>query len=148
MNTYETTHRAKCPNGELMDSYRITIRSQATIMVEDILRTLNEAPGKIPRGFSDSATGKARGGSDCRGIAPRHPHHQHAPMNQSWKNVDVEAPAAVDSDTEQEASGGLPRTPCSESSSVDKKAILQGLYTAAASAPLPRSLRQKDRNQD
>lgn len=47
MNIYETTHRAKCPNGELMDSYRITIRSQATIMVEDILRTLNEAPGKI-----------------------------------------------------------------------------------------------------
>ncbi len=30
-----------------MDSYRITIRSQATIMVEDILRTLTEAPGKI-----------------------------------------------------------------------------------------------------
>ena len=47
MNIYETTHRAKCPNGELMDNYRITIRSQATIMVEDILRTLNDAPGKI-----------------------------------------------------------------------------------------------------
>jgi hypothetical protein len=30
-----------------MDTYQITIRSQATIMVEDILRTLNEAPGKI-----------------------------------------------------------------------------------------------------
>ena len=47
MNTYQTTHRAKCPNGDLMDAYQITIRSQATIMVEDILRTLNEAPTKI-----------------------------------------------------------------------------------------------------
>ena len=47
MNTYQTTHRAACPNGDLMDTYQITIRSQATIMVEDILRTLNEAPGKI-----------------------------------------------------------------------------------------------------
>jgi hypothetical protein len=47
MNTYQTTHRAACPNGDLMDTYQITIRSQATIMVEDILRTLNEAPGRI-----------------------------------------------------------------------------------------------------
>lgn len=47
MNTYQTTHRAACPNGDLMDTYQITIRSQATIMVEDILRTLNESPGKI-----------------------------------------------------------------------------------------------------
>ena len=38
---------AACPNGDLMDTYQITIRSQATIMVEDILRTLNEAPARI-----------------------------------------------------------------------------------------------------
>ena len=38
---------AACPNGDLMDNYQITIRSQATIMVEDILRTLNEAPARI-----------------------------------------------------------------------------------------------------
>ena len=47
MNTYQTTHRAACPNGDLMDTYRITIRSKATIMVEDILRTLKDAPLKI-----------------------------------------------------------------------------------------------------
>jgi len=47
MNTYEITHVARCPNGDLMDNYQITIRSQATIMVEDILRTLNEAPARI-----------------------------------------------------------------------------------------------------
>ena len=47
MNTYETTHRASCPNGDLMDTYRITIRSQETSMVEDILRTLKDAPAKI-----------------------------------------------------------------------------------------------------
>lgn len=47
MNTYETTHRASCPNGNLVDTYQITIRSQTTIMVEDILRTLNEAPSRI-----------------------------------------------------------------------------------------------------
>ena len=38
---------AKCPNGELVDTYQITIRSQATIMVEYILRTLNETPARI-----------------------------------------------------------------------------------------------------
>jgi hypothetical protein len=47
MNTYETTHRALCPNGNLVDTYQITIRSQTTIMVEDILRTLNKAPSRI-----------------------------------------------------------------------------------------------------
>jgi hypothetical protein len=47
MNTYEITHVAKCPNGELVDTYQITIRSQATIMVEYILRTLNETPARI-----------------------------------------------------------------------------------------------------
>ena len=47
MNTYKTTHRASCPNGDLMDTYEITIRSQSTIMVEDIIRTLQEAPKSI-----------------------------------------------------------------------------------------------------
>jgi hypothetical protein len=47
MNTYELTHRAKCPNGKLVDSYQITIRSQVTIMVEDILSALNNAPAEI-----------------------------------------------------------------------------------------------------
>lgn len=47
MNTYRTTHRAGCPNGNLMDAYQITIHSQATIMVEDILKSLNNAPPMI-----------------------------------------------------------------------------------------------------
>ena len=47
MNTYQITHRAACPNGDLMDAYQITIRSQSTIMVEDILRALKESPAKI-----------------------------------------------------------------------------------------------------
>jgi len=47
MNIYRTTHRARCPNGELIDSYEITIRSDATIMVEDILRALKQAPPTI-----------------------------------------------------------------------------------------------------
>jgi len=47
MNTYEITHRAACPNGDLMDTYQITIRSQSTIMVEEILATLKEAPNPI-----------------------------------------------------------------------------------------------------
>ena len=47
MNTYETTHRAACPNGNLMDAYQITIRSAETIMVEDIIKTLSEAPAAI-----------------------------------------------------------------------------------------------------
>jgi hypothetical protein len=47
MNIYQTTHRAACPNGNLMDSYQVTIRSQETIMVEDIIKTLNDAPKEI-----------------------------------------------------------------------------------------------------
>ena len=47
MNTYKTTHRAACPNGDLMDTYQITIRSQSTIMVEDIIKTLQELPAAI-----------------------------------------------------------------------------------------------------
>ena len=47
MNTYETTHRAKCPNGSLVDTYQVKIQSQATIMVEDIISALNDAPSQI-----------------------------------------------------------------------------------------------------
>lgn len=47
MNTYTTTHRAACPNGDLMDTYQITIRSESTIMVEDIISTLKNAPNPI-----------------------------------------------------------------------------------------------------
>ena len=47
MNTYKTTHRASCPNGNLMDTYQITIKSKETIMVEDIISTLKNAPNPI-----------------------------------------------------------------------------------------------------
>ena len=47
MNTYKLTHRAKCPNGSLMDAYEIIIRSAETIMVESILETLKAAPSTI-----------------------------------------------------------------------------------------------------
>lgn len=47
MNTYQTTHRAACPNGGLMDSYQITIRSQDTIMVESIIQILSDTPSEI-----------------------------------------------------------------------------------------------------
>lgn len=47
MNTYKLKHIAKCPNGELADSYEIRISSHETIMVEDILRILKSAPTEI-----------------------------------------------------------------------------------------------------
>ncbi len=47
MNTYHITHRAACPNGQLMDAYKITISSPMTIMVELILETLKNAPDPI-----------------------------------------------------------------------------------------------------
>lgn len=47
MNIYECTHRASCPNGQLMDAYEITIKSHKTIMVEQILATLAELPSAI-----------------------------------------------------------------------------------------------------
>ncbi len=47
MNRYELQHRAKCPNGNLVDTYEITIESTATIMVEDITKTLTAAPDPI-----------------------------------------------------------------------------------------------------
>lgn len=44
MNIYELTHRTPCPNGGLMDAYAIKIESEQTIMVEDILKAMKEAP--------------------------------------------------------------------------------------------------------
>lgn len=47
MNIYQTTHKACCPNGDLSDTYEVTIKSQSTIMVEDILAALKSCPEKI-----------------------------------------------------------------------------------------------------
>lgn len=47
MNTYKITHRAKCPNNGLFDSYEIEIRSASTIEVEKINKTMNDAPETI-----------------------------------------------------------------------------------------------------
>ena len=47
MNTYKLTHRANCPNGNLVDSYKITLRSPWSIQVEKILQTLKDAPPEI-----------------------------------------------------------------------------------------------------
>jgi PDZ domain-containing secreted protein len=47
MNIYKAYHHASCPNGSLRDTYAITIRSEATIMVEDIIKTLADAPATI-----------------------------------------------------------------------------------------------------
>jgi len=47
VNTYQTTHQSKCPNGQLNDTYQITIKSPTTIMVEDIMTTLKQCPNPI-----------------------------------------------------------------------------------------------------
>ena len=47
MNIYKTQHRATCPNGELVDTYSITIKSHSTIMVEEILLALTSSPKTI-----------------------------------------------------------------------------------------------------
>jgi hypothetical protein len=47
MNTYRTTHHAACPNGQLIDTYQITIKSPRTIMVESIIEALEAAPKEI-----------------------------------------------------------------------------------------------------
>ena len=47
MNRYELNHRAKCPNGNLVDTYAITIESAGRIMVEDITKTLKASPDPI-----------------------------------------------------------------------------------------------------
>jgi hypothetical protein len=47
MNTYKIKHTAKCPNGELVDSYDIALRSPFSIQVEYIIQTLENAPKEI-----------------------------------------------------------------------------------------------------
>lgn len=47
MNTYETTHRAACPNGKLIDTYEIKITSHDTLIVEDLMEILSSAPKQI-----------------------------------------------------------------------------------------------------
>jgi hypothetical protein len=47
MNIYETTHRAACPNGKLIDTYEIKITSHDTLIVEDLMEILASAPKQI-----------------------------------------------------------------------------------------------------
>ena len=47
MNTYQATHQSACPNGKLMDTYQITIRSMSTIMVEAIADAIKSAPNPV-----------------------------------------------------------------------------------------------------
>lgn len=47
MNTYETTHRAHCPNGKLIDTYEIKITSHNTLIVEEIMDILANSPKQI-----------------------------------------------------------------------------------------------------
>ncbi len=47
MNTYKIKHTAKCPNGDLVDSYDIALRSPFSIQVEYIIQTLENAPKEI-----------------------------------------------------------------------------------------------------
>jgi hypothetical protein len=47
MNTYETTHRAACPNGKLTDTYDIKITSHNTLIVEDLMEILANSPKEI-----------------------------------------------------------------------------------------------------
>jgi hypothetical protein len=47
MNIYETTHRAACPNGKLIDTYEIKITSHNTLIVEDFMEILSNSPKQI-----------------------------------------------------------------------------------------------------
>jgi hypothetical protein len=47
MNTYETTHRAACPNGKLIDTYEIKITSHNTLIVENLIEMLANSPKQI-----------------------------------------------------------------------------------------------------
>lgn len=47
MNTYETTHRAACPNGKLIDTYEIKITSHDTLIVENLMEILANSPKQI-----------------------------------------------------------------------------------------------------
>lgn len=44
MNTYELTHSALCPNGELKDHYDIRVESPHIIPVEFLIQALKELP--------------------------------------------------------------------------------------------------------
>jgi hypothetical protein len=47
MNIYEITHRAECPNGKLIDTYKIKITSHNTIIVEELINILENSPKQI-----------------------------------------------------------------------------------------------------
>jgi len=47
MNIYETTHRAACPNGKLIDTYEIKITSHDTLIVEELMDILAKCPKQI-----------------------------------------------------------------------------------------------------
>ena len=47
MNIYETTHRAACPNGKLIDTYEIKITSHNTLIVEELMDILANSPKQI-----------------------------------------------------------------------------------------------------
>ena len=47
MNIYETTHRAACPNGKLIDTYEIKVTSHDTLIAEDLMEILASAPKQI-----------------------------------------------------------------------------------------------------
>jgi len=47
MNTYELTHTAHCPNGQLVDNYSIKIESHKSIQVEDLISELDNSPEEI-----------------------------------------------------------------------------------------------------
>jgi len=47
MNLYKIKHTAKCPNGDLVDTYDIELRSPYSIQVEYIIQTLKDAPTEI-----------------------------------------------------------------------------------------------------
>jgi hypothetical protein len=47
MNTYELTHTANCPNGELVDHYTIKIESAKAIQVEALISALSDSPDEI-----------------------------------------------------------------------------------------------------
>lgn len=47
MNIYETIHRAVCPNGKLVDTYKIKITSHNTLVVEELMEILAKSPKQI-----------------------------------------------------------------------------------------------------
>lgn len=47
MNTYYLKHTSKCPNGNLVDTYDIEVRSSHTIQVENLIDTMRSAPNPV-----------------------------------------------------------------------------------------------------